>query len=94
MAESEEDRYDTYKTVFCTTCRAGPIREFSGRLKEAVDAVSKAPTFAQQAEVQAWEQVLTPCEHTLTLVQETTRPILSQGMFFSAIFSSIFAEML
>ena len=45
-----------------------------------MDAVLKANTFARQAEVQAWEQEITPCEHTLCLNQEAARQIDSQGM--------------
>ncbi len=39
----------------------------------------RANTFARQAEVQAWEQEITPCEHTLGLMQEEARQINSQG---------------
>lgn len=44
-----------------------------------VDSVLKANTFAKQAEVQAWEQEMTPCEHTLYLEQDASRKIESQG---------------
>lgn len=45
-----------------------------------VDAVLKANTFARQAEVQAWEQEITPCEHTLCLEQQSARQIESQDL--------------
>ena len=51
----------------------------SGKLPSVVDGVLKANTFAKQAEVQAWEQEMTPCEHTLCLEQESARKIDSQG---------------
>ena len=59
------------------------VTSTSGKLSEVVDAVLKANTFARQAEVQAWEQEITPCEHTLCLNQEATRQIDSQGMLCS-----------
>ena len=40
----------------------------------------KANTFERQAEVQAWEQDITPCAHTLNLSQGEVRQIDSQGM--------------
>lgn len=78
-AESEADRYDTHHAVICSVCSGPPITDLNGRLKEVADAVVKAPTFARQAEVKAWEQELIPCEHTLTLTQDTSRSIPSQG---------------
>lgn len=58
------------------------VQSTSGKLSEVVDAVLKANTFARQAEVQAWEQEITPCEHTLCLMQEEARQIDSQGMLY------------
>lgn len=52
----------------------------SGKLADVVDSVLKANTFARQAEVQAWEQEITPCEHTLCLEQESARQIESQDL--------------
>ena len=51
----------------------------SGKLPEIINGVLKANTFARQAEVQAWEQEYTACEHTLCLEQEQSRKIDSQG---------------
>ena len=51
----------------------------SGKLPAVIDGVLKANTFARQAEVQAWEQEYTACEHTLCLEQEASRKIDSQG---------------
>ena len=51
----------------------------SGKLPAVIDGVLKANTFARQAEVQAWEQEYTACEHTLYLEQEAPRKIDSQG---------------
>ena len=51
----------------------------SGKLPAVIDGVLKANTFARQAEVKAWEQEFTACEHTLCLEQDASRKIDSQG---------------
>jgi hypothetical protein len=50
------------------------------KLPEIIDAVLNAMTFARQAEVQAWEQEITPCEHTLCLEQDAEKKLESQSM--------------
>lgn len=40
-----------------------------------------AMTFATQTEVQAWEQEITPCEHTLVLEQDPAKALEDQSMF-------------
>ncbi|KAF2455325.1 hypothetical protein BDY21DRAFT_289711, partial [Lineolata rhizophorae] len=83
-AETEADRYDTATSVKCYECgvegvkaaHAGP----SSALAAAVDGVLRANTFARQEEVKAWEQELTPCEHTLCLEQEAARAIDARGL--------------
>ncbi|KAI4193909.1 MAG: hypothetical protein LQ350_008085 [Teloschistes chrysophthalmus] len=79
-AETEADRYDTRTEVRCYECGVGNIDKQSGKLPVVVDGVLKANTFAKQAEVQAWEQEITPCEHTLCLEQEQGRQIASQDL--------------
>lgn len=78
-AETEEDRYDTTTSVYCYECGVD-VDKTSGKLGSVVDSVLKANTFARQAEVQAWEQEITPCEHTLCLEQESARQIESQDL--------------
>ena len=78
-AETEEDRYDTKTRVQCYECGVEEVNPSSGKLPAVIDGVLKANTFARQAEVQAWEQEMTPCEHTLCLEQKETRRIDSQG---------------
>ena len=80
-AETEEDRYDTQTQVKCFEC--GVVDSTKGKLPAVIDGVLKANTFARQAEVQAWEQEMTPCEHTLCLQQEAPRNIQSQGLLTS-----------
>lgn len=41
----------------------------------------KAMTFATQTEVKAWEQEITPCEHTLCLEQSEAKQLESQSQF-------------
>ncbi|KAL8941618.1 MAG: hypothetical protein Q9211_001749 [Gyalolechia sp. 1 TL-2023] len=79
-AETEEDRFDTRTEVRCYECGLDAVDKTSGKLPAVVDGVLKANTFAKQAEVQAWEQEITPCEHTLCLEQELPRQIESQDL--------------
>ncbi|KAF1984486.1 ubiquitinyl hydrolase [Aulographum hederae CBS 113979] len=79
-AETEADRYDTVTEVKCYECELTDIPKSAGKLPEAVEAVLKANTFARQEEVKAWEQEMTPCEHTLCLEQHTARQIESQSL--------------
>ncbi|KAJ9667837.1 ubiquitin C-terminal hydrolase Ubp14 [Coniosporium apollinis] len=76
-AETETDRYDTTTQVKCYECEIEDVDKTAGKLPQVVDAVLKANTFARQEEVKAWEQELTPCEHTLCLEQEAPREIAS-----------------
>lgn len=78
-AETEEDRYDTIIRVDCYECGVEDVDRTSGKLPGVIDGVLKANTFARQAEVKAWEQEYTACEHTLCLEQEKSRKIDSQG---------------
>ncbi|KAL8831772.1 MAG: hypothetical protein Q9170_005162 [Blastenia crenularia] len=79
-AETEEDRYDTKTEVRCYDCNVNDVDKTRGKLPAVVDSVLKANTFAKQAEVQAWEQEITPCAHTLRLEQEPSRQIESQDL--------------
>lgn len=78
-AETEEDKYDTQTEVRCYDCGIQGVDPNLGKLPAVVEGVLKANTFARQAEVKAWEQELTPCEHTLCLEQEPSRKVDSQG---------------
>lgn len=79
-AETEHDKYDTTSVVKCLACNVGDIDPSSPKLKEVVDGVLKAMTFASQQEVKAWELELQPCEHTLCLEQLPGRQIASQDL--------------
>ncbi|KAL8703553.1 MAG: hypothetical protein Q9201_003257 [Fulgogasparrea decipioides] len=80
LAETEADRYNTETQVRCYECGVDEVDKQSGKLPPVVDGVLKANTFAKQAEVKAWEQEITPCEHTLCLEQEPARQIASQDL--------------
>ncbi|RMZ92386.1 hypothetical protein DV736_g394, partial [Chaetothyriales sp. CBS 134916] len=79
-AETEEDKYDTVTQVKCYACGLDNVDTIQEALKRAVDGVLNAATFARQEEVKAWEQELTPCEHTLCLKQQPSRQIASQDL--------------
>ncbi|KAL9122364.1 MAG: hypothetical protein Q9187_001081 [Circinaria calcarea] len=79
-AETEEDRYDTKIQVKCFECEVEDVNREKGKLPGVIEGVLKASTFARQAEVKAWEQEMTPCEHTLCLQQEPGRHIESQDL--------------
>lgn len=78
-ADTEADRYETKTQVRCYECNVDDVLITNEKLLGVIDGVLKANTFATQAEVQAWEQEMTPCEHTLCLTQEGARHIDSQG---------------
>jgi len=69
QAETKEDRYDVQTSVRCHECKTADLAK-EGDVGRVVDGIMKANTFATEAEVQAWEQELELCEHTLMLEQE------------------------
>lgn len=82
VAETEEDLYDTKTSIKCHADGIDDVQPLNGSRSTVVDGILKASTFARQAEVKAWEQEFTPCEHTLCLEQEAARQIQSQGESF------------
>ncbi|KAL7271134.1 ubiquitin C-terminal hydrolase Ubp14 [Rhizina undulata] len=79
-AETESDKYDTHTYVSCYECGGAEVDGTTGSLPEIIGAVLSAMTFARQTEVQAWEQEITPCEHTLCLEQDPKRQLESQNL--------------
>lgn len=79
-AETETDRYEFTTRVKCYECHVEDVDKSLGRLPRVVEGIMKANTFAKQQEVKAWEQELTPCEHTLCLEQSEPRAIEAQGL--------------
>ncbi|RPA79660.1 ubiquitinyl hydrolase [Ascobolus immersus RN42] len=78
-AETEEDIYDTTTTVHCYGCGGAEVPVTSS-IQPVVDGVMSAMTSARQNEVKAWEQEITPCEHTLCLQQEAAKQLESQAL--------------
>ncbi|KAF3492046.1 ubiquitin carboxyl-terminal hydrolase 14 [Arthroderma uncinatum] len=74
-ASSEDDQYDVATKVVCLECGVDKVEECSPKVLEVVDKLMQAPTFSRKEEVKAWEQELTPCEHTLTLEQGSNQGI-------------------
>jgi ubiquitin carboxyl-terminal hydrolase 5/13 len=79
-ADTEADLYETKTQVRCYECNVDDVPVTNEKLRSVIDGVLEANTFATQAEVQAWEQEMTACEHTLCLIQEEPRHIDSQGI--------------
>lgn len=49
--------------------------------RNLVDKVMQSMSSARQSEVKAWEEEITPCEHTLTIEQHATAHIAQSGKF-------------
>ncbi|KAJ2912663.1 hypothetical protein MD484_g7747, partial [Candolleomyces efflorescens] len=75
VEEREEDKYDTTTTLKCWKCDPVKGLELPGaetHAKALVDGVMHSLSSARQSEVKAWEEEITPCEHTLMLEQFET----------------------
>jgi len=57
------------------------ITQADPRVRALVDGVMKSLSSGRQSEVQAWEEVFVPCEHTLTLEQSSTGGIPASGVY-------------
>ncbi|KAI5779231.1 hypothetical protein EDC01DRAFT_719033 [Geopyxis carbonaria] len=79
-AETESDKYDTHTAVICYQCGGKEVERTTGNLPEIIDGIMSAMTFSTQTEVQAWEQEITPCEHTLCLDQGPSKQLESQNL--------------
>ncbi|KAF8422678.1 hypothetical protein EV426DRAFT_535057 [Tirmania nivea] len=78
-AETEADKYDIRKTVICYSC-AEEVDMAEKAIAKVVDGIMAAMTSARQTEVKAWEQELTPCEHTLCLEQDAPKQLEAQNL--------------
>ena len=94
VEEREEDKYEQilalrlYRTAAAATTAPDsstvlvPTEAITGadtRARALIDGVMQSLSSARQEEVQAWEEELLPCEHTLTLAQLTTGHIPAAG---------------
>ncbi|KAJ2922163.1 hypothetical protein H1R20_g14933, partial [Candolleomyces eurysporus] len=85
VEEREEDKYDTTTIIKCWKCDPAKGLELpqvaaEPQVKSLVDSVIKSLSSARQSEVQAWEEEITPCEHTLMLEQFQTGHIAQSGL--------------
>lgn len=85
VEDRDEDKYE-FKTVLkCWKCEPEngleiPDAMADPHVKSLSDGVMQSLSSARQSEVKAWEEEITPCEHTLTLQQQSTGPILASGL--------------
>lgn len=85
VEDRDEDKYE-FKTVLkCWKCEPEngleiPDAMADPHVKSLSDGVMQSLSSARQSEVKAWEEEITPCEHTLTLQQQSTGPILASGI--------------
>ncbi|KAG8831395.1 hypothetical protein FRC17_003221 [Serendipita sp. 399] len=85
IEEREEDKYSHFTDLKCWLCDPSNGRCLSdaisqGKGKELRDAVMSSLSSARQSEVKAWEEEITACEHTLTLVQPDAHAIAPAGL--------------
>ena len=84
VEESEEDKYDHITTLKCWSCESISGRELpelseDAKVKELVSGVMTSLSSARQSEVQAWEEEIVACEHTLMLEQVVNPPVLDSS---------------
>ena len=85
MEEREEDKYEHSTVLKCWKCDPQKGAELPGfaadpQIQTLVDGVLHSMSSARQSEVKAWEEEISPCEHTLTLQQLSTEPIPASGL--------------
>jgi ubiquitin carboxyl-terminal hydrolase 5/13 len=89
VAERDEDKYVTATAFKCWACdpQNGLKVTLTGATQHAgeklVDSIATAMSSARQSEVQAWEEEIFACEHTLTLQQFESGHIPASGMSFN-----------
>jgi ubiquitin carboxyl-terminal hydrolase 5/13 len=85
VEEREDDEFDRVETLKCWSCdpvngESLPELTNDTKVKEIISNVMQSLSSARQSEVQAWEEEIAPCEHTLMLEQAVTGPILESGL--------------
>ncbi|KAJ3229576.1 hypothetical protein HDU81_005241 [Chytriomyces hyalinus] len=76
---SDSQKYETITSVSCLSC--GPVdSNASPHLAALVSAVLAATSSQKKSDIQAWEQVVTECEHTKALVQGPPKALESQSL--------------
>ncbi|TFK33774.1 ubiquitinyl hydrolase [Crucibulum laeve] len=85
VEEREEDKYEHATVIKCWKCDGEKGAEILGaasdsKAKTLIDGVMQSMSSARQSEVKAWEEEITPCEHTLTLEQIPAGHIPASGL--------------
>lgn len=83
VEEREEDKFDHTLTVKCWACdpsNGRPLVDISSEVKEHTKGIMNSLSSGRQSEVQAWEEEITACEHTLMLEQAPTGALLESGL--------------
>lgn len=71
-------QYDLVAQVKCLACNKLLTNITNSTLQDLVDALLKAPSVNDQANVAQWEDEIIPCEHTLTFEQNYGAKICSK----------------
>ncbi|CAO3693353.1 unnamed protein product [Rhizopus stolonifer] len=78
---AEEPQYDYETLVRCYECNGQETSsQITPEVNAMVEAVLSSLSSAKQSEVKAWEEVITPCEHTLCLVQDEPKRLEQQDL--------------
>ncbi|KAL4244595.1 Ubiquitin carboxyl-terminal hydrolase [Abortiporus biennis] len=87
VADREEDKYEHKTVIKCWKCNPDSGKELpelsasnDAQVKSLIDGVMQSLSSARQSEVKAWEEEITPCEHTLMLEQFATGHIAASGL--------------
>ncbi|KAJ3284164.1 hypothetical protein HDU79_008435 [Rhizoclosmatium sp. JEL0117] len=80
QAEPDEATlFDTITQVNCVQC--GPVpTDASQNLSALVSAVLNATSSQKKSDIQAWEEVVSACEHTKNLIQGPPKPLERQSL--------------
>ena len=87
VEEREEDKYEHKTILKCWKCDPQnglelPDASADPYVQSLITGVMQSLSSARQSEVQAWEEEITACEHTLMLEQLATGPIAASGVFY------------
>ncbi|KAI6032578.1 hypothetical protein F5J12DRAFT_902429 [Pisolithus orientalis] len=83
VQEREEDKWEHHTSLKCWKCDPGEGKVIVAdvdTVKRLTDGVMESLSSARQSEVQAWEEEITACEHTLLLEQYATGNIPAEGL--------------
>jgi ubiquitin carboxyl-terminal hydrolase 5/13 len=85
-AQTESDQYEHSTFIRCWACDPADGRELpssvqtTGSVPALVNSVLTATSSARASEVQAWEEEIEACEHTLLLQQSPDPSVLNNGV--------------